>query len=425
MTPDMRDAHETARARDERGGESWNDFLARAYRWAPPSSASITYLTRTHAINPETGEFTPLDFHREWLHVMDTQHPHTPQENDMPNNQRRHREQMGVLDQIHDTLTEIRDRLPEREVACGDVRRYETERPCTRPSGHDGNHVDKVGTIWANPEPAPADVDLTEPSVNVTETPDLSTEDAGTSSEPADITEEPPVGSRFMDCHGHVWRRGERGWGIETIGSNFDNPWSTVQQYTPLTALDPAPADVDPDEDDEPDPLAEVIHLAVSEELGWEYVADVAREQIEQEQAAARYQQRLDATKVAWHDYNQRAEKAEADLARVTKERDRLTHLLGSHADGHRCTCEMTDPGKPGIEPPTWEQDPWCLTHPDMAVIVAEVKTLKVKADRYDALREDVESLREAWKVPSILSHAVPHLALDQALARDTERAES
>ena len=99
------------------------------------------------------------DFHREWLHVMDTQHPHTPQETDMPNNQRRHREQMGVLDQIHDTLTEIRDRLPEREVACGDVWRDETERPCTRPSGHDGNHVDKVGTIWANPEPAPADVD--------------------------------------------------------------------------------------------------------------------------------------------------------------------------------------------------------------------------------------------------------------------------
>lgn len=70
----MRDAHETARARDARG----------------------------------------TDFHREWLHVMDTQHPHTPQETDMPNNQRRHREQMGVLDQIHDTLTEIRDRLPER-----------------------------------------------------------------------------------------------------------------------------------------------------------------------------------------------------------------------------------------------------------------------------------------------------------------------
>lgn len=98
--------------------------------------------TRTHSINPETGEFTRLD-----------------QETDMPNNQRRHREQMGVLDQIHDTLAEIRDRLPQREVACGDVWRDETERPCTRPSGHDGNHVDKVGTIWANPEPAPADVD--------------------------------------------------------------------------------------------------------------------------------------------------------------------------------------------------------------------------------------------------------------------------
>ena len=107
---DMADAHATARARDARD---------------------------------------PDAFHREWLRVMDDIHPRLDQETDMPNNQRRHREQMGVLDQIHDLLTEIRDRLPEREVACGDVWRDETGRPCTRPSGHDGNHVDKVGTIWA------------------------------------------------------------------------------------------------------------------------------------------------------------------------------------------------------------------------------------------------------------------------------------
>ena len=51
---------------------------------------------------------------------------------------------------------------------------------------------------------------------------------------------------------------------------------------------------------------------------------------------------------------------------------EHLIHLLGSHADGHRCTCIMTSPGIPWASPPEWEQDPWCPTHPDVDYIRAE-----------------------------------------------------
>lgn len=251
----------------------------------------------------------------------------------MPNNQRRHREQMGVLDQIHDTLTEIRDRLPEREVERtrpepGDVAEEPDEPMRTLPEAISGRIViphpsfsleitsDGIspdlyailtGSAMPPVEPAPADVGLTEPSVNVTEAPDLSTEDAGTSSEPA-------------------------------------------------------PADVDP--------LAEAIRVGVgkpsaSDEEMWANAARVAREHIEAERMDA------EAKRDQW-----KADVRDAAIARA----DRAE---------------------------------------------AERDALKAKADRYEALRADVESLREAWKIPSILSHAVPHLALDQALARDTERAES
>lgn len=63
----------------------------------------------------------------------------------------------------------------------------------------------------------------------------------------------------------------------------------------------------------------------------------------------------------------------------VLAEVERLTYLLGSHADGHRCTCTMTDPGirhGDNAHPPEWQHDPWCLTHPDMDVILAEVDRL-------------------------------------------------
>lgn len=57
-------------------------------------------------------------------------------------------------------------------------------------------------------------------------------------------------------------------------------------------------------------------------------------------------------------------------------ETERLRHLLGSHADGHLCTCEMIDPGVyhgENMHPPEWEQDPWCPTHPDVEHIKTEV----------------------------------------------------
>lgn len=72
MSRDMADAHATARARDARG----------------------------------------TDFHREWLHVMDTQRPHTPQESDMPTITRTITVRLDP--ELVALLAEIRDRLPER-----------------------------------------------------------------------------------------------------------------------------------------------------------------------------------------------------------------------------------------------------------------------------------------------------------------------
>ncbi len=438
---DMADAHETARARDERGGESWNDFLARAYRWAPPSSASITYLTRTHSISPETGEFTPLDFHREWLHVMDTQHPHTPQETDMPNNQRRHREQMGVLDQIHDTLTEIRDRLPERvevKVAPFDpdliaanleAIKHEVETPMR---GH--------GECC---EP------LSEPSVNVTETPDLSTEDAGTSSEPADITEEPPGEPvepgdlRAGDRVSFTWRS-ER-----TTCNLVDGPLAAVlypdtpcsSGYRPSVAyhgrewafgvtdvrlIEPAPADVDPDEAggeegpepkaelDEVEALAKAIHWADdSDPYNWPYVkearrgeyrsmARVAREFIEAERSEAeakRDQWKADVRDAAIA----RADKAEADLARVTEERDTAERLANRNADTARDF-----------------EDRYETSHAYFLAVSSDLDKAQAKADRYDALRADVVDYQRL-----IAKTSAERAATEWFLDRDDERAES
>ena len=74
----------------------------------------------------------------------------------------------------------------------------------------------------------------------------------------------------------------------------------------------------------------------------------------------------------------------------------RLTHLLGSHADGHRCTCTMTDPGirhGDNAHPPEWEQDPWCPTHPDMDVILTEVARLRAQV----AVAESFTAERPAY----------------------------
>ena len=68
------------------------------------------------------------------------------------------------------------------------------------------------------------------------------------------------------------------------------------------------------------------------------------------------------------------SEKARADAAEA--EVERLTHLLGSHADGHLCTCTMLT-GQTPWEPAEWEQDPWCPTHPNMTIVIAEVERLR------------------------------------------------
>jgi hypothetical protein len=73
------------------------------------------------------------------------------------------------------------------------------------------------------------------------------------------------------------------------------------------------------------------------------------------------------------------------ELDHLRREVARLTHLLGSHADGHRCTCTLTNPGNYNVaggnaHPPEWEQDPWCPTHPAV-----------------DTIREWVTALAEQW----------------------------
>lgn len=74
---------------------------------------------------------------------------------------------------------------------------------------------------------------------------------------------------------------------------------------------------------------------------------------------------------------------ADEETAQLQAEIERLAHLLGSHVDGHRCSCEMTFPGS-HISPPEWEQDPWCPTHPDVDYILDAYT--KAEAER-DALR--------------------------------------
>jgi hypothetical protein len=110
-----------------------------------------------------------------------------------------------------------------------------------------------------------------------------------------------------------------------------------------------------------------------------------------------------------------RAEAAEAEVVRLTADREkwrdasalvgagyfekwqdaearatRLTHLLGSHADGHRCTCEMLSPSS-HIQPAEWEQDPWCPTHPD-------VDYIRQQYDRLSALVEAGLALADKWE---------------------------
>lgn len=174
-------------------------------------------------------------------------------------------------------------------------------------------------------------------------------------------TEEPPVGSQVTDGMGDVWERREGGWALwwaersgwlaDLYGSGLD-PWPTVRAQAPLRPTtdedrkrvglptvntpegtapgDTAPADEDPDE-----ALAVVInelvddHGSTSEWADNEYItrstalaiARVARECIEQE-----IPEELDKIGITWQSrarrMGKRAEKAEAEVERLTRQRD-------------------------------------------------------------------------------------------------------
>lgn len=151
-----------ARARDA-GDESFNDFIAHVYRWAAPSWRPVTYSTRTHTIDPETGHFTPTD-----------------QEPDMTA-KTRHDELKALLSKISeesvttsnvlaDLLDLLRERLPERT---------------------------EVKVAPFDPDLAARNLDALKHAV----------------SKPIEVvTEEPPVGTYLADRDGDVWERREDGW---------------------------------------------------------------------------------------------------------------------------------------------------------------------------------------------------------------------
>ena len=81
---------------------------------------------------------------------------------------------------------------------------------------------------------------------------------------------------------------------------------------------------------------------------------------------------------------------ARTDIHDLLDEVDWLTRLLGSHTDGHRCTCTMTRPGN-HLGPAEWEQDPWCPTHPNADYIRAERDALAEQVEAVRALHERIE----------------------------------
>lgn len=85
---------------------------------------------------------------------------------------------------------------------------------------------------------------------------------------------------------------------------------------------------------------------------------------------------------LAWDGRCSGGVKIEAMVDDLLAEVERLTNLLGSHADGHRCTCTMTKLAVyhgDNMAPAEWEQDPWCPTHPNMDAINAEVEGLRTR----------------------------------------------
>ena len=120
---DMADAHATARARDALGKHPGHSLLAkpRAKAGHPMTwfvfDEAQHFCTRTHAIHPETGEFTPLTQEPEMTvhRAMAERALDAIDDSDDPRNLPAGLDGIGrALLAIHDTLTEIRDRLPEQ-----------------------------------------------------------------------------------------------------------------------------------------------------------------------------------------------------------------------------------------------------------------------------------------------------------------------
>ena len=121
---DMADAHATARARDARVEESFEeraerygldwDVVAHLMSEQPTRRA---YRTRTQAIDPETGTFTPLTQEPDMTDQPEPYDFHDEAHRALLNDDLSKGWQAGLhaLLAIHDTLTEIRDRLPEPE----------------------------------------------------------------------------------------------------------------------------------------------------------------------------------------------------------------------------------------------------------------------------------------------------------------------
>lgn len=191
---DMPDAHETARARD---AGCATHFTVHADGWITNNMTGERFQprTRTHAINPDTGHFTPIQ-----------EDPMTAKD--------RHDELVALL-------TEIRDRLPEPTQP-----RAQVGIPTSNPvkvtvSQPDFSHVNEsIRRAFARVgKPTPEHVD---------------------------VTEEPPVGTFVVDRDDRVWERCEGGWircrpsdsGVWRGPSQW--AWDHVYASAPLRLATPA-----------------------------------------------------------------------------------------------------------------------------------------------------------------------------------------
>ncbi|WP_346007442.1 hypothetical protein [Janibacter terrae] len=236
--------------------------------------------TRTHSIDPQTGQFTRLD-----------------QEDTMTEPQTKTEWLADIAVEAHranELLTEIRDRLPER------------------PTLH------------------------------------------------ALVTEEPPVGSQVTNSKGRVAERRDSGWSIWMSSRGYWTDlmftWESISESAPLhlttdadrerVGIKPVPVPVPhPDEAHEADEELANTLARVAREAGarWDYIpwADVARDAREHIEAEMGRRERTAVDE--WDDMLTRAEKAEADLARVTKERDEWERLAHEQDDNAKRHCARAD----------------------------------------------------------------------------------